>query len=542
MAARKKKFVARPVTVVSTLPAGAAEDHGSTLVLVHPKTGVKNEIRFERFLGKGFDSWVWAGLSQLRALAAGRSVSNETIYTYAASGLRTFFWFMDDLRQQWEPKDATRAHMEQFGDWLSGHPSLKKSSVRIAYSLLRSVMTAMALRGVMPHPKSFMPRRQFKDAHGSEKAEPLSTKERASLAAALKTDLVSLYRKPGSLSGVEALTVHALALSLRTGINTTPLLDLPRSCLSKHPLLPKMGVLTIYKGRAHTTQWIPLSGAGQTVEQVPVPVDAMALMNKLIESTLTLAAAAPTGLQDELWLYESNAPNRRGQLRKLTPGMLHNCIKGFVARHDLRGDDGRSMVLNNRRLRATLESRLWKLSNGDLITVAALMGQTPQVADRYYLAVTPEIRANAAVVSEALPGIYRTGSQPTAAPPSQPTPAGGCSDPIHGDHAPKDGTTACADFLSCLQCRSYAVVGTKEDLHRLFSFYWYLDGECQRMRSGEWKEHFAWQMSLIDVFTLDKFDPDLVEDAKETARTAPLKFWRLYSHIGGNMREAKNGH
>lgn len=327
MAARKKTFVARPVTVVSTLQASSNEEDGSTLVLVHPKTGVKNEVRFERFLGKGFDGWVWAGLSQLRALAAGRSVSNETISAYAGSGLRYFFQFMADLRQQWEPKDVARAHMEQFGDWLHAQSSLKKSSARIAYSYLRSVMTAMARRGLMPHPKSFMPRRQFKDPDGGAKVEPLSMKERAALIAALKADLLALYHRPGELSEAEALTVHALALSLRTGINTTPLLDLPRSCLGKHPLLPKMGLLTIYKARAHETQWIPLGGGEPVVEHVPVPVDAMALMNKLIEVTSKLAAAAPAGLQNEIWLYRSNARNRRGQLRKLTAGCSNGASK-----------------------------------------------------------------------------------------------------------------------------------------------------------------------------------------------------------------------
>ncbi len=526
MVGRRKTYTARPAQVVSTTPVASSAEGGSTLILVHPKTRSQSEVRFDRYLGQGFDGWVWSSLGQLRVLAAGKSLSNETISAYASSGLHYFFGFLADARQGWEPQDVKAAHMEQFGDWLDAHPTLGKSSARIAYSYLRSVMTAMSRRGLLPHPKTFMPRRKFKGATDGEKAKPLSIAERDGLVAALKKDILTLYRSPEDLSDAEALTVHALALSLRTGINTTPLLELPRGCLGKHPLLPKMGVLTIYKGRAHATQWIPLGNTGPVVEHVPVPIDAMALMTKLLERTAALAAEAPDTLRDEIWLYRSNARNRRGQLNKLTAGVFQGCVQAFVERHRLRGDDGRPMVLNNRRLRATLESRLWKLSNGDLITVAALMGQTPQVADRYYLAVTPEMRAQAATLSESLPGIYRSGGR-TDAPPPQRTPVASCDDPVAGDRAPKDGTS-CVDFLSCLQCRSFAVVGTKEDLHRLFSFYWHLDRERERLRTSDWSEHLAWLMSLIDAFTLDKFDPDLVAEAKASARTQPIRFWAQY--------------
>jgi len=41
-----------------------------------------------------------------------------------------------------------------------------------------------------------------------------------------------------------------------------------------------------------------------------------------------------------------------------------------------------------------------------------------------------------------------------------------------------------ARILQLLQLPFLRVVGLKKDLHRLFSFYWFLDWERQRSRSG----------------------------------------------------------
>jgi hypothetical protein len=62
----------------------------------------------------------------------------------------------------------------------------------------------------------------------------------------------------------------------------------------------------------------------------------------------------------------------------------------------------------------------------------------------------------------------------------------------------------------------------------LFSFYWFLAAEQQRIASRAWREHFAYLRSLIDAFTLDKFDNKLVKRAKRRAKAQPLRFWKNY--------------
>jgi hypothetical protein len=89
--------------------------------------------------------------------------------------------------------------------------------------------------------------------------------------------------------------------------------------------------------------------------------------------------------------------------------------------------------------------------------------------------------------------------------------------------------------LSCFSCRSYTVVGTSEDLHRLFSFYWFLEAESRNTRSREWAEYFTLIRTQIDLFTMDKFDEELVTQSREAARSKPLKFWSRYRISGGAL-------
>jgi len=175
-----------------------------------------------------------------------------------------------------------------------------------------------------------------------------------------------------------------------------------------------------------------------------------------------------------------------------------------------------------------MENRLWQLSNGDLFTVASIMGHTPAVSDQHYLRVTDEMRRNAALVGESLVETFRSGGVVNAPRRPEPTPVGNCSDTLNGQRAPRNGTH-CTDFLSCFTCRSFAITGSAEDLHRLFSFYWFLEGEGRSTRSREWAEHFLALRTQIDAFTLDKFDEQLVEATKESARVRPLKFWSQYA-------------
>ena len=48
-------------------------------------------------------------------------------------------------------------------------------------------------------------------------------------------------------------------------------------------------------------------------------------------------------------------------------------------------------------------------------------------------------------------------------------------------------------------------------------------------------------MTLIDAFTRDKFDANVVASAKEKARLEPLKFWKAYQAGRATEAEALHG-
>ncbi len=50
-----------------------------------------------------------------------------------------------------------------------------------------------------------------------------------------------------------------------------------------------------------------------------------------------------------------------------------------------------------------------------------------------------------------------------------------------------------------------------------------------RARSEEWRTEFRYTMLLIERFTADKFDAELLSIARERARTEPLGFWAAYT-------------
>jgi hypothetical protein len=197
-----------------------------------------------------------------------------------------------------------------------------------------------------------------------------------------------------------------------------------------------------------------------------------------------------------------------------------------------------------------MESRLWRLSDGDLIAVAAAIGHTPDVADQHYLSLTDEMKADAArFVGLALPEVLRGKETVQAIMPVsirrtvQNTPTGKCASSLDGKHAPKNGIEHCDRFTECLTCPTYVVVGSVKDLHRLFSFQLFLQSEIEYMVApdlAQWCDHKRKLVDLIDRFTIAKFARTLVEEAKSLAISTPHPFWaarmKAVSPANGGIR------
>lgn len=525
----KKRFDAPAPVAITTSPPPAPADESSLVINLPENPSRSCTIDLSPWLGKGIDAWVWVCAGQLRAFLYSGEVTPATVVSYWKSGLRNFFRFLTTAGGPAEPMHLEPRHVRLYVGWLR-EKDCSYGSQKHGYDLSKSVLSALIRRGIVPDCDDFFPANPFPGSNSRQKGEePLSPRERERLAQTLRDDLIAIHRGRFEGSGSAALVVHLLAVALRTGANSTPLLEASRDCLRPHPFMPNMMLLETFKRRGNATKLAGLRYSKEHDHPLPIPMDGVALIRKALKLAEPLVAEAKPHHRNLVWLYRAEGC-RIGQVAALTTNTLVHGITALIKRHDLRADDGEPLRLNLSRLRKTVEHRLFDLSGGDLIATAALMGHHPKVADTHYLACTQQIRENATFVGEALPDIYRSGEGRKKVIPGLPakSPTGRCKDPYSGEKAPRNGEP-CDDFFSCFACSSYAIVGSPDDLFRLFSFYWFLEREMNHARSNEWREEFRNTMNLIDRFTLDKFDADLVTAAKKRARFEPLKFWATYT-------------
>jgi hypothetical protein len=86
-------------------------------------------------------------------------------------------------------------------------------------------------------------------------------------------------------------------------------------------------------------------------------------------------------------------------------------------------------------------------------------------------------------------------------------------------------------FLNCLRCRHYAI--TSDDLYKLFSFYYRVYEERNRMDKRRWGREYAHIPRLIDDYIVAEglkrgvFKAAEVSEARERARTTPHPFWSV---------------
>ena len=487
----------------------------------------KNSRRIDhtQYLGSGFDAWAIQSINVIRAIFNGGSVSVVTLIGYS-SGLRCFFSFLKGGAIESPPKtpnNLTRRHLERYVSWLKlKYPS--RSTGKNYYTSFKSLLSFLIEYGFIElSSEDLFPQNPFphKGQH-IKRSNALSMGEMQRLLKSLKADLVSIHKGTFCGNDAEAMTVMFLIIAARSGINTTPLLEMRRDALLPHPFIPNLRLINTVKRRASGAQIKTIRQGGLSDKYNSISLDGVAVLNKALEMSKGLVEFASDEIGSYVWLYRSGMQGHSSEIVTLTGTALYVTIKSICERHNLNDDKGNRLVVTVSRLRETMESRLWTLSGGDLLEVASVMGHSPKVADNHYLGINNEIKQDGAIfIGEAFPDKLR-GVNVT------PTPLGGCRDTLHGSLAPKDGVAHCSEFIHCLSCPSYAVVGTEADLYRLFSYQKFLYAEVEYFLSDEWaawrKRQFDY-IHLINDFTGRKFDPDLVEQAKIKADKSPHLFW-----------------
>ena len=539
--ARTKDYKAKASGIATDLTA----DLGATdaMVALPPNPRNHNIIDLRPWLGHGFDDWVWAAATVLKARLHSGNYSVASIVSFAANGMKVFLPYLTGNQGgivPSRPSDMTATDVVRYIAWLRlKYPN--GSTAKNYYSAFKSVLVGLMDYGFIDQSHDvLLPANPFPMNGATTRGEtPLSQSEMERLAAALKLDLIAIHH--GGFSGLdsEALVVLMLIVGMRSGINTTPLLEMKRDCLGPHPFMPNLMLVRTFKRRGKGAQLTSLRQTHIHDLAASIPMDGVAVLKMVLGMTQNLVAEAPDGIKDRVWLYRSSQRgDLKGQTLCLNMGRVHENTKAIVHRHGLFADDGSVLRVTLGRLRKTMENRLWKLSDGDLLAVSAVMGHSPQVADNHYLHLDERTKAEGAkFIGEALPGKLRGHDL-------VPTPTGSCKDSLQGALAPKDGSTHCAEFTHCLGCPSYAIVGTVKDLHRLFSFQRFLMSEVGYYATDEWSEwrlHHQDLIARIDQIAYDNFIPEMVAQAKALAEKNPHSFWAIRMRQSQLSREARYG-
>ena len=539
--ARAKDYKAK--TPAITIDLAADSDASGAIVALPPNPRNHNIIDLRPWLGHGFDDWVWAAATVLKARLHSGNYSVASIVSFAANGMKVFLPYLTGNQGgivPSRPSDMTATDVIRYIAWLRlKYPN--GSTAKNYYSAFKSVLVGLMDYGFIDQSHDvLLPANPFPMNGATTRGEtPLSQSEMERLAAALKLDLIAIHH--GGFSGLdsEALVVLMLIVGMRSGINTTPLLEMKRDCLGPHPFMPNLMLVRTFKRRGKGAQLTSLRQTHIHDLAASIPMDGVAVLKMVLGMTQNLVAEAPDGIKDRVWLYRSSQRgDLKGQTLCLNMGRVHENTKAIVHRHGLFADDGSVLRVTLGRLRKTMENRLWKLSDGDLLAVSAVMGHSPQVADNHYLHLDERTKAEGAkFIGEALPGKLRGHDL-------VPTPTGSCKDSLQGALAPKDGSTHCAEFTHCLGCPSYAIVGTVKDLHRLFSFQRFLMSEVGYYATDEWSEwrlHHQDLIARIDQIAYDNFIPEMVAQAKALAEKNPHSFWAIRMRQSQLSREARYG-
>ncbi|MEZ0208692.1 MAG: hypothetical protein ACAH17_00745 [Candidatus Paceibacterota bacterium] len=537
---RKKEYKSNSNLNASELEINE-ESNASSFSLPRNLRNIRN-VDLSEWLGQGIDDWVWESVKVCEERLHSKQYSVRTVLSMAYNGLRIYLRYLVENESGSVPSrpSALKAcDVIHFINWLKKKYPNGCSSKNI-YQPFKSLILGLIDHGYISKSREeLFPNNPFpliKKTIQSEK--PLSQAEMQRLATALKRDLIAIHHKTFDGLDSEAIVVLMLLISMRSGLNTSPLFELSRDCLVPHPFMPNLMILESFKRRGRGAQTNILKNSQTQDISVSIPLDGVAVIKLALELTQPLAAIAPAEIQNRLWLFQSSAYGEKGKPLWIQPSSAYQIIRMIVKRHGILSDDGSKLRVTFGRLRKTMEQRLWKLSDGDIQAVASAMGHSTQVADNHYLQLDDSLKAaSAQFIGEALPAKLR-GLHLVA------TPTGNCKDSLHGANAPKNGLTHCEDFTHCLSCPSYAIVGTVEDLHRLFSFQRFLIFEMEYFTKAEWKDwqsHYQILISKIDQIADENFDFSLLSKARALAQNAPHKFWDMRMRQSNLIRGARNG-
>ena len=457
----------------------------------------------------------------IEILSEESKLATSTIVSYCDNGLKNFLPFCAlwaaALGRELRLTDIDDKMIQAFITHLRDS-GVEKNSQKVAYDKAKSVLKKMG------HLKWFddsgiYPRNPYPNSNHNHKGQKaLSSTERQRVVQALKSDLNTIFNHTDALTSVE-LTVCMLAIAVRSGMNPTPLIELPVDCLHPHPIKADRKLLVSYKRRGNGTH-VQALRYSKDIELMKTVMPDVADIIEMVTARNQCYREAAKDYRSDLFVYDSH---KTSGVTRISKSILTHNISNWVKRHDLTDDDGKPLRLNVMRLRKTFENRIWTLSGQDPWVTAKLGGHSVKVSNDHYLEAPIEAEKNFRFM-----GQVRTDellqSAKVKAMPAENTPVSKCRDVYEGQFAPKTNGEPCANFLACIRCHHFVV--TEDDLYRLFSFYWLLIYERDHIGARKWSRHFGHIIRMIDRDIVPQFNAETVSRIKAEAKCNPHPFWR----------------
>lgn len=340
---------------------------------------------------------------------------------------------------------------------------------------------------------------------------------------------------PGS---TDSLAIGLVLLALPTGMNLTPLLELSREAMHVHPLRKNEWMLVAHKRRGNKPVSAQAKWSDEIAQMRSLDLHLVPVYRQLLGWTEEHAALAARKDRGLLFIRPPLRTRGRqgGRPLPLTVSDFGAAIGCMNRRYNLTADTGDRLGISTRRIRATVAARIYDLSGGDPFVVAKVLGNLPRTTALSYL--EPGFGAPAAFLKATRAFAARL-RQATSAD-RQATAVAGCSDPLHGRFAPKDGTTYCQRWLHCFQCPNQCITGDDDTLWRLYSFYWLLQARRQALMRLPVAGQVRFVLHVIDTAVAKRFGARALR-ARERARQTPHPMWAEAKAIEGHFAGYGNG-
>jgi len=421
---------------------------------------------------------------------------------------------------------------------------------RQIYSALKSLLKNRQKR----HPASVhsdlsFPKNPFPNSNSKANHRlPYSISEQDRITAALNADLKRTHEKGEPLEADQVLAIHLIIIGLAAGINLTSLIEVSRNALLPHAA-PDRRFIQFFKRRGHSTHAVSVREDKTELEVdaiKTIPNNIAEHFDYLCEYTAPLMDEAPQDKREYAFLVRMKIGERKDEVVGLNSMNASHCVNAFAKRHALIDDRGRPLKLNISRLRPTMASNLYRKTK-DIRKVQKALGHSYVETTEMYVARDLESERDHNLVLESMEqrfsAIKVDGKIMIAADGQFPanlqhlldggynTGIARCRNPMRGKNPTRaDNTVAeeiegvCKKFLACFKCPNMMVF--EDDLWRLFSFYYRLISERNKIHPDHWSKTYGPIIRRVDRHIAPLFHADKVAEARVKAQKTPHPTWR----------------